>query len=73
MYQTNLKLGERLTSIKSGLSTRMNLKEHGKMTEQYSEMIQKKSPKKKAYLKSLTNKRLRGFTILPEIDDISYS
>lgn len=66
-------MGERLSSMRSDLNTKMNLKGHERMAEQYSMMIQKKSPKKKAYLKSLTSKRIKGISILPEIDDISYS
>ena len=73
MYQTNLKLGERLTNMRSDISHKYNFKEHEKMSDQYSMMIQKKSPKKKAYMKSLTSKRVRGITILPEIEDSLYS
>lgn len=67
MYQTNLKMGQRLTNMQSDLHTKYNFKEHERMSDQYSLMIQKKSPKKRAYLKSLTNKQVPAGNLFPEL------
>lgn len=71
MYKTNIRLGQRLSKMESELKVKYNFKEHERMAEQYSLMIQKKSPKKKAYMKALTSKRVKGLGLISDFDDLS--
>lgn len=65
MYKTNLKIGARLHYIKSEVGAICNDKEHYRESKKLLDMIQKKSPKKRAYLKSLVKKKVYSNTLLP--------
>ena len=52
-----MKMSRRLCSVKSNIISKEEIKEHSRKTDQFKNMILRKSPKNKAYLKNLAKKK----------------
>ena len=70
IYEDNVKMSRRLCNVKSHIISKEEIEENSRKLESDMERIQKKSPKKKAYMRTLAKKQHESW--LPHISEDFY-